>query len=90
MSSTRIKGAQLLNLKEIIRGNLTVAGDELSEEGVDEGDGVELQQVGHLLAYAYVADGKVEFAGDGYGDSALCRAVELGEDDARNPCGLSE
>jgi methionine synthase I (cobalamin-dependent) len=51
---------------------------------------VELQQVGHLLAYADEADGQVEFLGDGHGDAALGRAVELGEHDAGDAGGLGE
>src|SRR3569833_2367017 len=62
----------------------------LTQEGIYERFGRELQQVAHFFAYAYEADGEVEFAGDGYGDAAFCGAVELGEDDAGGARGLGE
>ena len=53
MSSTRIKGAQRLNLKDIIRGNLTVAGvDLLTEEGFDEGEAAVGELEGAVRAVA--------------------------------------
>jgi hypothetical protein len=41
------------------------------EQGIDEGGGRELQQVGHLLADAGEENGQAEFLGDGPGDASL-------------------
>jgi hypothetical protein len=43
---------------------------EVAEQQIDEGFGGDLQEVGHLFAYAYAdeADGEIELLGDGYGD----------------------
>ena len=60
----------------------------LPQQGIQKGFGGEFEQVGHLLADADEADGEVEFAGDGNGDSTLGGAVELGEQDAGDAGGL--
>src|SRR5699024_2004440 len=59
-------------------------------ERVDEVFRVEWDEVVDLLAYADVEDGKFEFHGYGYDHAALCRAVELGEDDAVEVDGFRE
>ena len=55
-----------------------IIGLGLSEEGRDEFVGFERQQVGRFFADADVADGQVQFAGDGNYDAALRRSVQFG------------
>ena len=62
----------------------------LIEERGDIGFGVEGEKVGDLFADADVANGDVEFAGDGDGDAAFGGAVEFSEDDAGDAAGFGE
>src|SRR6202044_3403466 len=62
----------------------------LVEQGVDEGGGVEGDDVLELFADAGVADREAELVGDGDDDAAFGAAVELGEDDTGDVGGLGE
>src|SRR3989442_4608364 len=60
------------------------------EEGRDERLGVKRHQVFRGLAGADVADRQTQFARDGHDDSALGRAIQLGQDNAGRAGGCGE
>jgi hypothetical protein len=60
------------------------------EERVDEGVGVEGNEVVDLFADSGVDDGKLELGCDGEDDAAFGGAVEFGEDDSGDSGGLGE
>src|SRR6478672_743561 len=62
----------------------------LHDDGVDEGLGVEGREVVGTLTETDELDGDAELALDRDDDAALGRAVELGQDDARDVDGLGE
>ncbi len=62
----------------------------LREEGIDEGLGIEGEDVFDFFADAGKADRKAEFVGDGDHDAAFGGAVELGKDDAGDTGGFGE
>ena len=80
----------LLNTPQKVVNGSDVLDVSLTEQRLDKLFRVEGEQVFLLLADADVADGELQFAGNGDDDTSFCRPVEFGQHDARDAGAFGE